>query len=237
MGSSYKSKNKASAAETVQPRRNVSDQILEYIIQEGLGIGDKLPAEQALAERFGVSRVCIREGIQGLKYVGILSAATRGGTTIRKLDFSQLGRSVSFQIAISHVEWRYLVEARFAIERAVLEHLAGRLTPEQLKELRGFANCRLDAATKEELLKSNVRDQIFHLRLAEATGNPVFIAYQSLLKCFFERNSAFTLNTTAEPSQEHLRILDALEENNLDLACGLLRHHLNRYTILLPPEK
>ncbi len=229
MPSSLYDKTKQLQPEKPYRRADVSDLILDYILEKKLGVGDKLPTEQELVRRFGLSRIRIREGIQGLKYLGILSAATRGGTTIQSLNFSQLGRTVRFQIAINHVDWRHLLEARFAIERAVLENLSGRLTAAQLEELRGYANCKLTAKTQEEMRLSNVRDMQFHMKLAEATGNPVFAAYQGILHCFFENNPIFLLAIDSTPTDEHLQLLQALAENNPALACGILRRHLDRY--------
>ena len=57
-------------------QRRLSDDIvsqLEALILEGsLKTGERLPAERALAERFGVSRPSLREAIQKLvaRYIG-----------------------------------------------------------------------------------------------------------------------------------------------------------------------
>ncbi|WP_420813984.1 FadR/GntR family transcriptional regulator, partial [Phytoactinopolyspora endophytica] len=51
-------------------------QRIEAEIAEGrLRIGDRLPGERALAERFGVSRTSVREAIRVLEVMGVVRTA------------------------------------------------------------------------------------------------------------------------------------------------------------------
>ena len=60
----------------------LADRLLQTAIESNMKIGDKLPGEVELADRFHVSRVSIREAINGLKFLGMLDAAPRRGTTM-----------------------------------------------------------------------------------------------------------------------------------------------------------
>ena len=55
--------------------------ILAHIINHHLGIGDKLPSEDELVSMLGVSRLCVREALLGLKFLGCCRA-TRGGERV-----------------------------------------------------------------------------------------------------------------------------------------------------------
>ena len=67
----------------LQPRR-LSDSIVERIetlvLEGSLRPGERLPAERALAEEFGVSRPSVREAIQKLVARGLLVSRHGGGT-------------------------------------------------------------------------------------------------------------------------------------------------------------
>ena len=42
------------------------DELMKYILQEPIELGQKIPNEYELAERFGVGRSTIREAVKGL---------------------------------------------------------------------------------------------------------------------------------------------------------------------------
>ena len=50
----------------------VEDELMNYILQEPIEIGQKIPNEFELAEMFGVGRSTIREAVKGLVSKGIL---------------------------------------------------------------------------------------------------------------------------------------------------------------------
>ena len=60
----------------IAERRILSEQVAEkikdYIVDHALRAGDRLPTEFQLAERFGVSRVSIREATKALGFLGII---------------------------------------------------------------------------------------------------------------------------------------------------------------------
>lgn len=118
------------------PEDSIAERIFHFIRENHLSAGDKLPTEKELAAMFGTSRVVVREGLQGLKFLGILESSTRGGTIIREVNFPLLSRSIQFQIAINSVDWNQLTDARLAIELGVLDTLCGKLSQEQLHALR-----------------------------------------------------------------------------------------------------
>ena len=209
-------------------KQSTSDLILNYILQNGIRVGDKLPTENELSKYFSLSRIKIREGIQGLKYMGILSSSTKGGTVVRELNFSQFSKSVSFQIAINNVDWKYLVEARLVLELSVIDLLCGKLTDEQLEELQANADCQLPSNTKEKQQRREL-DLKFHMLLVKHTGNPVLIAYEGLLKSFFKNYDSTKSTDSPEATQEHYQIISALKSGNRDLAKGIMREHLSRY--------
>ena len=168
------------------PEDSIAERIFHFIRENHLSAGDKLPTEKELAAMFGTSRVVVREGLQGLKFLGILESSTRGGTIIREVNFPLLSRSIQFQIAINSVDWNQLTDARLAIELGVLDTLCGKLSQEQLHALRKSAECTRTGNTAEELRYAIEQDKNFHHLLFEYSGNPILLAYSQLLECFFD---------------------------------------------------
>jgi DNA-binding FadR family transcriptional regulator len=86
-------------------RRNLSevvaDRIRQYIMDNRLKPGDRLPTEQELSDRFGVSRVSTREATKALGFLGIIDAAPRRGLVVGRVDMKRVTNYLSFHLAIS----------------------------------------------------------------------------------------------------------------------------------------
>lgn len=206
----------------------VVDAILSYIIDHKLTLNDKLPSEEEMTVLFGVSRVCVREALRGLKFLGLVETGTRRGTRIRQVNFALLSRILGFQIAVSDLSYYQLLEARLSIELSALDIIIRKITPEQLKELRELADCARYGDTPEEIERNHQRDCEFHRALLAISGNELLAAFSRLLEIFFSRRWATSAMSQAAAA-EHRGILDALEDRNLELARGIMRNHLAKY--------
>ncbi len=202
--------------------------ILNYIIQHNLKVGDKLPSEEELTALLGVSRVSLREGLQGLKFHGLIKSSTKGGTRICSMDYGMLNRLLGFQIAISDFSYRQLMEARLGIEMAAVDLLVHKITPGQIEELRVAADCtRRDSAESRRVAINHDRD--FHLKLVMFTGNEILISCAQLLNVFFDSFDEEIAVNSDTTTRLHLMIVDALASKNLDLVRGLMRSHIQKY--------
>ena len=60
----------------------IEDSLMEYILNEPVAIGEKLPNEFELAEKFGVGRSTIREAVKSLVSKGVLEVRRGSGTYV-----------------------------------------------------------------------------------------------------------------------------------------------------------
>lgn len=60
----------------------IEDHLFQYILDERLAVGAKLPNEYELADRFGVSRGTIREAVKLLGYEAINGLAMMAVSTL-----------------------------------------------------------------------------------------------------------------------------------------------------------
>ncbi len=187
----------------------LADRLLQTAIESNMKIGDKLPGEVELADRFHVSRVSIREAINGLKFLGMLDAAPRRGTTIAALDYRRLVKYLGFQMAFSSLSEEELFDARLALEIGMLDLVGQRMTAEDSIEA----------------------DMRFHQRLLEISGNSMLQAFVKLIESFFHRQNAHPGNRQdqASAAEVHRMIVEALHDRNIELARGLMQKHLARH--------
>jgi GntR family transcriptional repressor for pyruvate dehydrogenase complex len=71
-------------------RQNIYEQVIhhlqEFIIDNSIKPGDRLPTETELAQRLGVSRQSIREAVKVLESVGVVETRPRDGGARRRHD-------------------------------------------------------------------------------------------------------------------------------------------------------
>jgi DNA-binding FadR family transcriptional regulator len=212
-------------------RRNLSEVVAErirqYIIDNGLKAGDRLPTEQELSERFGVSRVSTREATKALGFLGIIDAAPRRGLVVGRIDMKRLTSYLGFHLAISDFPRQQLLDARVVIETGALAHALRRVAeePELYGRLMTAANA-LEAAP--DLDGRIAADAAFHRALLDASGVGPLMAFHDLLAIFFDRFRRSLARSDWENAiRQHRQIVDALRTGDLKLACDLLTRHID----------
>ena len=163
-------------------QRRLSDDIveqLERMILEGtLRAGERLPAERALAEQFGVSRPSLREAIQKLTAKGLLISRQGGGNYVVESLGSTFSDPLLHLLESSADAQRDLLEFRHTLEASCAYYAAIRATDVDRSRLReafdALQDCyaRVDEVSRAE---EGAADANFHLAIAEASHNAVLL--------------------------------------------------------------
>ncbi|MBR0663159.1 GntR family transcriptional regulator [Roseomonas hellenica] len=97
--------------------RTVIDALRQEILSGARAIGEKLPTEDALCRRFGVSRHTIREALRQLREEGLVASRQGAGTTVVRRAAPPLYTS-----SIASVEelLQYATEARYEVDKSGL---------------------------------------------------------------------------------------------------------------------
>ncbi len=149
----------------------VADQLARRIDSGELGPDRRLPTEQQLSERFGVSRTVVREAVSRLKSMGLLVSRQGAGVFVAPRDQA---RALAFDPAVlqSLESVVHVVEVRRALEGEVAALAAQRITPAKTRALRDALQ-RLEAAVAAG--SDGVEEDLaFHRSIAQATDNPQF---------------------------------------------------------------
>lgn len=102
----------------------VEEELMNYILQEPVEIGQKIPNEFDLAEKFGVGRSTIREAVKGLVSKGILEVRRGSGTYVistSSFDEDPLGLSRlqdKYKLALELFDVRLMLEPEIAAQAA-----------------------------------------------------------------------------------------------------------------------
>lgn len=130
------------------------------IIDQALPPGAKLP-EDAIGERFGVSRTIVRAALGRLAAEGLVESRLNRGASVARPTLA---------------EARDVLLVRHGLERLVVESLAARVDGEAAEELLAHIAAEERAVGSEGPLSIRLAGE-FHVLLAAATGNGVLARY------------------------------------------------------------
>jgi len=150
----------------------VIDQILDLIRGSAFKVGDRLPPERLMASKLGVSRPSVREAYCVLEIVGILESKVGSGTYVKSNMIDQISISKIRDISNKEESPYDIIEVRKMIEPSIVALAVKNSTEEDVEEIRSILD-RMKAEMKENKVYSADTDALFHLRIAQATGNAV----------------------------------------------------------------
>ncbi len=163
-------------------QRRLSDDIVEQLegmILEGtLKSGERLPAERALAEKFGVSRPSLREAIQKLAAKGLLVSRQGGGNYVSDSLGSTFSDPLLHLLENNPEAQRDLLEFRQTLEASCAYYAALRATEVDRERLTVAFEALQDCYARDDKVsraEEGAADARFHLAIAEASHNAVLL--------------------------------------------------------------
>jgi GntR family transcriptional regulator, transcriptional repressor for pyruvate dehydrogenase complex len=210
----------------------IVDQVRLLLRQGRLKPGDRLPSERELCERFGVSRVTVREALRVLEAGGLVEirVGARGGAFITSPSKARVGEGLADLLQLSSLTAAQVTEARMVFELGIVPLVVARATAEDIAELRAL--CRSQAEALERDAYTMEMSAEFHVRVAACTHNAAIeMLVQSfhgpLLMSLQEAHVVAPL-MGRRGSREHLDFVRAVERGDADAAHEIMRKHLQR---------
>lgn len=218
-----------------RPER-VADAIKDWVVEQRLQPGDRLPGEADMIARFGMSKGTIREAMRLLQAQGLVATKTGpgGGSFVGEVRRARAHALLGNYFYFRNVTIADIYQVRIALEPELAANLAGRLTAEQLGKLRAimsdYENPPQDA---EEERRQHVQALTFHAQLAEFAQNDMlgfFIGFmaQMMSDLTVYRRLYTKLNRELwERGRAHQSdLIDALEQGDATRARDIMRNHM-----------
>lgn len=192
--------------------------------------GARLPSELEMADRFGVSRTVIREAVSRLKSEGLVESRQGCGVFVRDRNMHAPFRiDPSLMDSIESV--LQVIELRQSLEGEIAALAAKRRTREQMTAIKRALK---KIETDEQAGKDGVEaDLAFHRKIAEAAGNPHFLALIEFLFNFLieSTRTARSYKETRdvflqEVREEHQRIVETISQQDSEAARFAARQHM-----------
>jgi DNA-binding GntR family transcriptional regulator len=173
--------------------------------------------EQELADELGVSRTPVREALIRLQRDGLVKVVPRHGMRVLPISFSDIQEI--YQILTS-------LEA-LAVELAA----ARQLSPKELDILERSTRKMNEAHEKSDIRAWAQADEDFHCNLVDLSGNRNLV---EVVDNFWSRAKRARLTmlslrkSTAESTQEHARLVEAIRKGEPAEARAILENHRRR---------
>jgi GntR family transcriptional repressor for pyruvate dehydrogenase complex len=202
-------------------------QIRELIVEGGLKVGDKLPTERELCERFNSSRNTVREAMRMLKAFGVVEVRPKVGATIVDQRMNRAFDLFSFNVTgISRQTFDDIQGFRELIETGSVIQIFAAITPADLTELREINREMVRAKT---VIEASEQDLRFHTRLVTLIGNKsildIYRIMTPVILRIMQRGKTRRI-IEGETYREHQAILDAVERRDSLAFQYLMRTHL-----------
>lgn len=174
-------------------------------LRRSIIMGHRRPGERLdvddLASGFETSVTPVRDALQMLSQEGLVMIRPRSGYFVASITLKQL---------------RDMLDLRKILELAAIERAALRITSEQISNLR-LVHAGYTGDDDESYDRYTDENRRFHYLVALAAGN---MELAEMIGHLHDRLARFMVLRHAGKSQEitHARIIDALDDHDLDLA-------------------
>lgn len=219
--------------QSIEPRRlyrQIAEQIRSLIRSGEFKAGGRLPPERDLARQLGVSRPSVREALIALEVEGLVDVRIGSGIYVTAAEREHMPAAESEEPAAGPFE---LLRARYVIEGECAALAAKSARKAQIAAIdEALQHMHAEMQGEKQPLDA---DRLFHLRIAEATGNGALVAVVKML--WDERTGPLyqqlehhydspELWTAA--LAEHRAVVKAIADHNPDAARTAMQRHLNQ---------
>ncbi len=199
------------------------------LISEGkLGVGDSLPTERELCDRFQASRNTVREAMRIMKAYGIVSVRPKVGAIIVDDRMERALDLFSFDtLDISRRTFNDIQGFRKLIEVGSVDAIFEQMRPDDIAEMRAI-NDRLRAAGSIE--EASEEDFRFHLRLVSILDNRAVCDVYRIMKPVIIRimeRAKELRDFTGDTYEQHAAVVDALAARDRIRYQYALQSHLH----------
>ncbi|HBA47520.1 MAG TPA: FadR family transcriptional regulator [Lachnospiraceae bacterium] len=202
----------------------VEEELMHYIQQESVLIGEKIPNEFELAEKFGVGRSTVRETVKSLVTKGVLEVRRGSGTYVvskSTIEEDPLGLSKftdKYKLGLE------LFEVRLMLEPEIAALASDYATSEEKEELKRLCN---EVEQIYRAGKNHTKKDIeFHTCIARCSRNRVVEMLQPIMQTAIVTFVNLTHRSLMEETIEtHRAITEAIVRSDpVGARCAMIMH-------------
>ena len=204
----------------------VAQQILSWVRDNGLEVGDRLPPERDLAARLGVSRATVSQALVAMEVVGVIHVRHGDGAVL--VDSSGAPKVVA-ALRRHAQQLPDIIEAREALESKLAALAAVRRTEEDLARIdAALAAMQQDIAAGGRGVEG---DEAFHAAVTDAGHSALLQKLMREISHLIKETRIESLSQPGRPQESlegHRAIAGAIRDRNPDAAAAAMRAHVDK---------
>jgi DNA-binding FadR family transcriptional regulator len=209
----------------------IAHQIKNAILNGTMQPGDQLPPERELSERFGASRIAIREALKGLEASGLLVIKPGSGVFVASVTSKTMSESFYSILRMQKTSINEVTEARLILEPHIARLATEKAVEKDFVRLEANINGAMRAMSEG---RPPVAENIeFHLILVEMMHNTALnLTMTTLLDVVNTMSSDGTENlpqrmqVSRKSLNQHKKIVKALRERGSEKVYELMLKHI-----------
>ena len=214
----------------------VAEAIKDWVVEQSLQAGDRLPNEAELIERFGMAKGTVREAMRILEAQGLIKTRTGpgGGSFVHEVSRQRAKALLGNYFYFKDLTIGDIYQLRLTLEPELAASLAGKLSEDVLKSLEeNIATYSEPAASLDEERDQHVASLRFHAILAEQAKNPLLgfvidfmVNLLTDLTVYRRLYSPPNIELWKQGHDHQRQLVIALREGNADEAKAIMTDHM-----------
>ena len=215
-------------------KKSACDQVVEYI-QDKIRLGEwtsggKISTESQLQKDTGFGKATIREAVEKLVAMDILTKRQGDGTYVNDITAGSLFYQLIPGFVLNLYDSITILEFREVIEPACVQMFVNNFNEGIIKQLEDYLKCmdlHQNNTERDDFYKA---DRDFHLAIAKGSNNTIMIKIMEILNGAMT-GYHYTANKTIGSKtgvEEHTAILKAIQVKDVELASLLMKRHIQR---------
>ncbi|GAB3692501.1 FadR/GntR family transcriptional regulator [Nocardiopsis oceani] len=208
--------------------QTIVDQVRSLIRSGGLKVGSRLPSERELGERFGVSRITVREALRMLEANGLVEIRVGGGggAFVTIPSSGQVSEGITDLLSMSALSSAQVTEARSVFELGIVPLVCERANDQDITELMDLCDKAAEARSQGSYTVAMSFD--FHTRIAAATHNPAVVMFMRSFREPILKSLQQAHHEGQQGVEEHRAFVEAVRDRDVERAQTVLGEHLQR---------
>lgn len=207
-------------------KKNLSHEIIRYILEHNVRQGDAIPSERKLSEILNASRNSVREALRKLEAQSVLEIKPGSGCYVKTSEIEILANpeTDSRALVFQHLE------ARMAVDPDIMQLAAERINEREITQLKSQIVKLSRSILARDIMNISNDDNCFRMTLARCTKNSMF----PLMIRQLEKNNFILWQIVKDMSDEELneifgtyvKILNCIKKRDAGAAKNEVRNQI-----------
>ena len=215
----------------------VAEAIKNWVVEQNLQSGDRLPGEAEMIKRFAMSKGTIREAMRILEAQGLIKTRTGpgGGSFVHEVSRQRAKALLGNYFYFKNLTIGDIYQLRLTLEPELAASLAGKLPEAVLQQLEeNISEYSEPSITLEEERQQHVAFLRFHAILADQAENPLLgfvidfmVNLLTDLTVYRRLYSPPNIELWKQGRDHQQRLVKALRDGDSDGARSIMSDHMN----------